>query len=98
MEERSFRAIVDRYTLLRRLMRSVAHWFSIALLSVLLAPKASPRVKVGMEPRPAPVRITVSAAASLKDALTEIGKLFGRARPDVEVALNFGASGALELQ
>jgi molybdate transport system substrate-binding protein len=46
----------------------------------------------------APVRITISAAASLKDALTEIANDFKKARPGVEVALNFGASGALELQ
>jgi molybdate transport system substrate-binding protein len=52
------------------------------------------------DPRPAspPVQITVSAAASLKDALTAIKDSFARAHSDVELMLNFGASGTLQLQ
>lgn len=45
-----------------------------------------------------PVRLTVSAAASLKDALTAIDQDFQRAHPDVEITPNFGASGTLQLQ
>ncbi len=45
-----------------------------------------------------PVKLTVSAAASLKDALTEITPRFERAHADVKIALNFGSSGTLELQ
>lgn len=45
-----------------------------------------------------PVQITVSAAASLNDALIEIDREFQRARPDVRVDLNSGASGTLEIQ
>jgi molybdate transport system substrate-binding protein len=39
--------------------------------------------------------IVVSAAASLTNAFTDIGKDFERANPDVRVVFNFGASGAL---
>jgi molybdate transport system substrate-binding protein len=45
-----------------------------------------------------PVKLTVSAAASLKDALTEMTPGFERAHADVKIALNFGSSGTLELQ
>ena len=42
--------------------------------------------------------LIVSAAASMKDAMTEIGHDFEQRHPDVQVHFNFGASGALELQ
>lgn len=42
--------------------------------------------------------LTVSAAASLKDALTEIQKLYAKAQPDVTVVGNFAGSGALQQQ
>ncbi|MEZ0328883.1 MAG: molybdate ABC transporter substrate-binding protein [Dissulfuribacterales bacterium] len=42
--------------------------------------------------------ITVSAAASLTNAFTEIGRDFELANPGVKVNLNFGASGALYRQ
>ena len=44
------------------------------------------------------VALTVSAAASLKDALTEITSTFERAHTHVKVTLNFGASGTLKMQ
>jgi molybdate transport system substrate-binding protein len=44
------------------------------------------------------VKLTVSAAASLKEALREITTVFERTHPDVKIALNFGSSGTLELQ
>ena len=42
--------------------------------------------------------ITVSAAASLTGAFTEIADEFAAAHPDVDVALNFGSSGQLAAQ
>ena len=47
---------------------------------------------------PPSVQITVSAAASLKDALTAIDQDFQHAYPDIEITPNFGASGTLQLQ
>ena len=44
------------------------------------------------------VELTVSGAASLKDALTEITLKFEQAHTNIKIALNFGASGTLELQ
>ncbi len=45
-----------------------------------------------------PVTITVSAAASLQDALDAIAPQFTTAEPNITVSYNFGASGALQQQ
>ena len=42
--------------------------------------------------------ITVSAAASLTNAMTKIGQSFEKANPDIKVIFNFAASGALVQQ
>ena len=42
--------------------------------------------------------ITVSSAASLKDALKEIGALYQTSRPQTRVNFNFGSSGTLQKQ
>jgi molybdate transport system substrate-binding protein len=68
----------------------IATWCAIAWMMLVLAP-------VGPAARP-PVRLTVSAAASLQDALTAIDQDFQRAHPDIAIAPNFGASGTLQLQ
>nr|WP_228275644.1 molybdate ABC transporter substrate-binding protein [Gracilibacillus oryzae] len=44
------------------------------------------------------VELTVSAAASLQDALTEIGADFSQEYPDIQVNYNFGGSGSLQQQ
>lgn len=46
----------------------------------------------------APVTITVSAAASLQDALDAIAPQFSAAHPNIVVDYNFGSSGALQRQ
>ncbi|AFZ26823.1 molybdenum ABC transporter, periplasmic molybdate-binding protein [Cylindrospermum stagnale PCC 7417] len=42
--------------------------------------------------------ILVSAAASLKEALSEIKPLYQQSKPNVNITYNFGASGALQQQ
>ncbi|REK63473.1 MAG: molybdate ABC transporter substrate-binding protein [Cohnella sp.] len=49
------------------------------------------------EPGPK-VELTVSAAASLTDALKEIRQAYESRHPDIKLNLNFGASGALQKQ
>jgi molybdate transport system substrate-binding protein len=44
------------------------------------------------------VTLTVSAAASLREAILEIDSVYGAEHPDVAVRANFGASGALRQQ
>ncbi|PGL73244.1 molybdate ABC transporter substrate-binding protein [Bacillus sp. AFS055030] len=44
------------------------------------------------------VELTISAAASLQDALNDIKANFEKANPNVKINYNFGASGALQQQ
>lgn len=46
----------------------------------------------------APVTLTISAAASLKDALGEIKELYSKDKANVTLTYNFGASGSLQQQ
>ncbi|PLR98920.1 molybdate ABC transporter substrate-binding protein [Bacillus sp. T33-2] len=43
-------------------------------------------------------QITVSAAASMQDALNEIANQFAEEHPEIDVVYNFGGSGALQQQ
>lgn len=53
----------------------------------------------GNDKKPAAqVELTVSAAASLTDALRDIQPLFEAANPDIRLRFNFGGSGALQRQ
>lgn len=45
-----------------------------------------------------PVKITISAAASLGDAAAELKKAYTKQQPEVEITYNFGASGPLQQQ
>lgn len=45
-----------------------------------------------------PTEIMISAAASLKDSLSEIQKNYVQQKPDVKLTINFGASGTLQQQ
>jgi molybdate transport system substrate-binding protein len=77
-----------------KLTRRMAVWCAIAWLGLFLAP-ARPAANPAARPT---ARLTISAAASLMDALNAIDQNFQRAHPDIEVTPNFGASGTLELQ
>lgn len=53
----------------------------------------------GARPRSAaPVEITISAAASLREAVTEVGRRYEAAHPGIAVRNNFAASGTLRQQ
>jgi len=48
--------------------------------------------------KPSQPRLTVAAAASLKDAMTEIQALYCEANPDLALSVTYGGSGALQQQ
>jgi molybdate transport system substrate-binding protein len=52
----------------------------------------------GAVPAAAGPSLTVSAAISMKDAVTEVGRGFATARPGVTVLYNWGSSGELQKQ
>lgn len=45
-----------------------------------------------------PISLTVSAAASLKDAMEEIKTAYAKEKPNVTITYNFGSSGSLQQQ
>lgn len=49
-------------------------------------------------PQAARVELTVSAAISLKDALDEVKQIYTTENPGTSIAINYGASGTLQLQ
>lgn len=63
------------------------------LITVMLFSTACQQTKSGKS-----VGLTVSAAASLKDAMTEIQALYKQEKPNTTIAFNFGSSGALQQQ
>lgn len=65
------------------------------LASIFLAAACGERAE---EPRTPTTTLTVSAAASLREALTELEERYERETPGVAVRINFGASGALARQ
>ncbi|MBC2579731.1 molybdate ABC transporter substrate-binding protein [Clostridium sp. DJ247] len=44
------------------------------------------------------ITLTISAAASLKDSMEDIKKLYSQEKPNVTITYNFGASGTLQQQ
>lgn len=58
----------------------------------------APEATATPAPTVAPVALTISAAASLKDAMGEIKQLYSSDKPNVTLTINFGASGSLQQQ
>ncbi|MDO9492546.1 molybdate ABC transporter substrate-binding protein [Acetobacterium sp.] len=69
----------------------------IALLSMVFA-LAGCQPAAKEEAKSEPVALTISAAASLKDAMAEIQTLYLKEAPDTTLTLNFGSSGSLAQQ
>lgn len=71
-------------------------FFSMLTLLLLVVSGCSP--KTNDEAANKKIELTISAAASLQDALTDIKAAFEREHPNVSINYNFGASGALQQQ
>jgi molybdate transport system substrate-binding protein len=68
-------------------------------IAVLLALVSVPGTGfAGGPPQAAKADLTVSAAISLKDALDEAKQIYMMDNPSVSIAINYGSSGALQLQ
>ncbi|HKX27512.1 MAG TPA: molybdate ABC transporter substrate-binding protein [Blastocatellia bacterium] len=76
---------------------SVERWRRLIAVLIMTAALAGGACRRAANPNPPAAEITVSAAASLKDAFGEIRKPY-EARTGVKVNFNFGASGALQRQ
>lgn len=81
-------------------MKKVAKIFSVLLSMVMIftlvgcgkkAETVTPKVQK-------PVTLTISAAASLKDSMDEIKKLYSKEKSNVTLNINYGSSGTLQQQ
>jgi len=70
---------------------------SVSLISCS-APKESSSAPKNTTATEAPVELNISAAASLKEAMTDIQTEFKKVKPNVTLTVNFGASGSLQQQ
>ncbi|MFB5284785.1 molybdate ABC transporter substrate-binding protein [Peribacillus sp. Hz7] len=74
-------------------------FFSILLLSLVMSGCSNNEPsKQTQEAANEEVTLTISAAASLQDALTDITATFEKEHPNVHITYNFGASGSLQQQ
>ena len=85
---------------IHKIKRYFSTSFLIGILSTLLIAGCSTHgLMTGSDDRAtAPIALTVSAAASLQNALEAISPYFSAAHPDITIDYNFGASGALQQQ
>lgn len=77
--------------------KQILRWVKMAVTSCLLSITISlitPTPSVAQSN----VSLLVSAAASMKDALTEIKPIYEQSKSNVNIRYNFGASGALQQQ
>ena len=83
-----------------KIKRYFATFFLIGILATLLIAGCSTHglMTVSDDRATAPIALTVSAAASLQDALKAIAPKFSAAHPNITIDYNFGASGALQQQ
>lgn len=81
-------------------MRRMHHyWLLFALLGLLSASGCAPRPDTPPPAPPAePVTLTVSAAASLQDALDELIAVYQEKIPAMKITTNYAGSGALQRQ
>jgi molybdate transport system substrate-binding protein len=73
-----------------------SRWAVAFLLALVLATGAG--LASAASPQAGRADLTVSAAISLKDALDEVKQIYVTANPTVSLAMNYGASGTLQLQ
>lgn len=68
------------------------------LLSVLTGCGAAKEQASSTEGKTESIKLTISAAASLKDAAEELKELYAKQHQNVNITYNFGASGTLQKQ
>jgi len=90
---------------MKKLFKNYIILLSLFLVVLFTACGKTEAVKPSTNEKPASdtkseaaVNLTISAAASLKDALTEIQELYKKEKSNVTLSYNFGSSGALQTQ
>lgn len=82
----------------KRILAFVGWMLASLLLLIACNQTSTPNPNSVANPRASTASLTISAAASLKDALQEIKPLYAKQQPQVKLTYNFGSSGALQQQ
>ena len=72
--------------------------FSFLLTLLLVGCSSGNATQSSKTPAEPPKEIIISAAASMRDSLTELQKDYAQKKPGVKLTFNFGASGTLQQQ
>lgn len=83
---------------MKKIIRSLSVLLSIVMVFALAGCTSSSETKKKTTKEQKPVTLTISAAASLKDSMDEIKKLYAKEKPNVTLNINYGSSGTLEQQ
>jgi len=78
--------------------RSLRSWLAVALAIAAVVLTGACRDRGPERARGPRVTLTVSAAASLREVVTELDSVYRAEHPEIAVRANFGASGALRQQ
>nr|MDZ8016455.1 molybdate ABC transporter substrate-binding protein [Nostoc sp. ZfuVER08] len=74
-------------------------WVFISFLVIVGCSQTNtPNSSSTVSPAAQTANLTISAAASLQDAMDEIKPLYTKEKPDISLTYNFGSSGALQQQ
>jgi len=76
-------------------MNKLSGFFSALIVTAILV---SGMLVPGTAPAAGKATIRVAAAISLKDALTQLQKIYARTNPNVEIQFNYASSGLLQKQ
>jgi molybdate transport system substrate-binding protein len=71
---------------------------AVLMISAVAGCGSKSATKQATSKKEPPVKLTVSAAASLKKSMTEIQSLYAKKNPNVTLTISFSGSGALEQQ
>ncbi|MEH2270034.1 MAG: molybdate ABC transporter substrate-binding protein [Nostoc sp.] len=82
----------------KRMLTFVSWVFISFLLIVGCSQTTTPNSSSTASPAAQTANLTISAAASLRDAMDEIKPLYSKEKPNVSLSYNFGSSGALQQQ
>ncbi|OUL36956.1 molybdate ABC transporter substrate-binding protein [Nostoc sp. T09] len=82
----------------KRILAFVSWVVASLVLFIACNQTSTPNPTSIANPKAQAVSLTVSAAASLKDAMDEIKPLYSKEQPTVKLTYNFGSSGALQQQ
>ncbi len=83
---------------MKKWIRSLLAIFLITVLVSITGCGEQAKTSATPAPKSNPVTLTISAAASLTEAMGEIKTLYKKEKPNVTINYNFGSSGALEQQ